>query len=40
MAIFTCATGRLPVGVRLFDAVEFDERIATCDLLYDLAFLW
>ncbi|GGC65901.1 bifunctional aminoglycoside phosphotransferase/ATP-binding protein [Chelatococcus reniformis] len=23
----------------LFDAIEFDERIATCDLLYDLAFL-
>lgn len=23
----------------LFDALEFDERLATCDLLYDLAFL-
>lgn len=23
----------------LFDAIEFDDRIATCDLLYDLAFL-
>lgn len=23
----------------LFDAIEFDEAIATCDLLYDLAFL-
>lgn len=23
----------------LFDAIEFDEEIATCDLLYDLAFL-
>lgn len=30
---------RLPQGVRMFDAVEFDERIATGDLLYDLAFL-
>jgi uncharacterized protein len=30
---------RLPAGVRLFDAVEFDERIATGDVLYDLAFL-
>lgn len=30
---------RLSSGVRLFDAVEFDERIATGDLLYDLAFL-
>jgi uncharacterized protein len=26
----------LPV---LFDALEFDERLATCDVLYDLAFL-
>ncbi|MEM6710798.1 MAG: AAA family ATPase [Pseudomonadota bacterium] len=26
-------------GVRIFDAIEFDERIATGDLLYDLAFL-
>lgn len=23
----------------LFDALEFDERLATCDILYDLAFL-
>jgi aminoglycoside phosphotransferase family enzyme len=23
----------------LFDAIEFDEAIATCDVLYDLAFL-
>jgi uncharacterized protein len=23
----------------LFDAIEFDETIATCDVLYDLAFL-
>src|SRR5262249_44740191 len=23
----------------LFDAIEFDESIATCDVLYDLAFL-
>lgn len=23
----------------LFDAIEFDDRIATCDVLYDLAFL-
>ena len=23
----------------LFDAIEFDEKIATCDVLYDLAFL-
>src|ERR1700724_2643508 len=23
----------------LFDAIEFDERIATCDVLYDFAFL-
>lgn len=23
----------------LFDAIEFDERIATCDILYDLAFV-
>lgn len=30
---------RLPDGVRLFDAVEFDARIATGDVLYDLAFL-
>ena len=30
---------RLPSGVRMFDAVEFDERIATGDVLYDLAFL-
>ncbi len=30
---------RLSNGVRMFDAVEFDERIATGDLLYDLAFL-
>jgi hypothetical protein len=30
---------RLPQGVRMFDAVEFDERIATGDVLYDLAFL-
>jgi uncharacterized protein len=28
--------GERPV---LFDAIEFDEDIATCDLLYDLAFL-
>jgi aminoglycoside phosphotransferase family enzyme len=28
--------GGIPV---LFDALEFDERIATCDVLYDLAFL-
>ena len=30
---------RLKAGVRLFDAVEFDDRIATGDRLYDLAFL-
>jgi hypothetical protein len=30
---------RLAHGVRLFDAVEFDARIATGDVLYDLAFL-
>lgn len=30
---------RLPEGVRLFDALEFDERIATGDVLYDLAFM-
>ncbi|MFK7792250.1 MAG: AAA family ATPase [Devosiaceae bacterium] len=30
---------RLPQGVRMFDAVEFDERIATGDVLYDFAFL-
>lgn len=29
---------RLGDKVRLFDAVEFDERIATGDMLYDLAF--
>jgi uncharacterized protein len=28
--------GGMPV---LFDAIEFDESIATCDVLYDLAFL-
>lgn len=28
--------GAVPV---LFDALEFDERLATCDVLYDLAFL-
>jgi aminoglycoside phosphotransferase family enzyme/predicted kinase len=27
--------GKSPV---LFDAIEFDEKIATCDILYDLAF--
>ena len=30
---------RLPQGVRMFDAVEFDETIATGDVLYDMAFL-
>lgn len=30
---------RLGDTVRLFDAVEFDDRIATGDVLYDLAFL-
>ena len=30
---------RLPEGVRMFDAVEFDDAIATGDVLYDLAFL-
>lgn len=30
---------RLPAGVRIFDAIEFDETIATGDVLYDLAFL-
>lgn len=30
---------RLGDQVRLFDAVEFDERIATGDVMYDLAFL-
>ncbi|MBV6657558.1 MAG: AAA family ATPase, partial [Devosiaceae bacterium] len=30
---------KLKQGVRLFDAIEFDDRIATGDVLYDLAFL-
>ncbi|MEM1288637.1 MAG: AAA family ATPase [Pseudomonadota bacterium] len=30
---------RLREGVRLFDAIEFDDRLATGDMLYDLAFL-
>ncbi|WP_159952584.1 bifunctional aminoglycoside phosphotransferase/ATP-binding protein [Rhizobium sp. 18065] len=28
-----------PEGPRMFDCIDFNEKIATCDVLYDLAFL-
>jgi uncharacterized protein len=40
MAICTCATSALLDGEpRLFDCIEFNDQIASIDVLYDLAFL-